>query len=38
MTRSAATQLEGERFVLLPRLQWLAPVRLPLAAAAGRAS
>ncbi|WP_371866828.1 DUF1853 family protein [Duganella fentianensis] len=33
LTRSAAAQLEGERFVLLPRLQWLAPVRLPLAAA-----
>lgn len=33
MTRSAAQQLQGEAFVLLPRLQWLAPARLPLAPA-----
>jgi len=32
-TRSAAWQLQGEAFVLLPRLQWLAPARLPLASA-----
>ncbi|WP_371865877.1 DUF1853 family protein [Duganella qianjiadongensis] len=33
MSRSAAQQLPGDLFVLLPRLQWLAPARLPLSGA-----
>lgn len=33
MIRSAADQLQGDAFVLLPRLQWLAPVSVPLTGA-----